>query len=85
MESDLEFENSFANLKIMGYWYVLIGHYAGENFAHTEMYQPHQYETAYRQACRWKQEVGYEDVKIMKYATKDEAELRMHQIEKLGW
>lgn len=75
----------FADPKIMGYWYVLIGHYAGENFAHTEMYQPHEYNKAYQQACRWKQEIGYEDVKILKYGSKEEALTRMYQIEHLGW
>ena len=66
-------------------WMVLIGHYAGENWAHCEMYQPHQYLAAEKQACRWKQQVGYEDVKILKYPTKEEAEFRMFQIEHLGW
>ena len=78
-------ELGFDDPKIMGYWYVLIGHYAGENFAHCELYQPHEKIRAERQACRWKQEVGYEDVKILRYATQDEARLRIFQIENQGW
>ena len=78
-------EDLFADPKIYGYWYVITGHFAGENFAHTEMYQPHEKEKAEKQARRWKQEVGYDTVKMAKFGSKEEAIIRMYQIEHLGW
>lgn len=66
-------------------FYVLIGHVSGENFAHCELYRPHEYPAAYAQANRWCNYVGYNTVKIIPYATESEAILRMHQIEGQGW
>ncbi len=64
---------------------VIIGHMAGENHSHCEMYRPGQEREAHQQACYWKQVVKYDDVKVINYNTQQEAEWRMHQIEHQGW
>lgn len=65
-------------------WYVLVGHMAGENFAHCELYRPLEIMQAQMQAKFWHNVVGYTTVKILSFATKERAYQEIDKIE-LGW